>query len=257
MIICLDVGNSHIYGGVFDGEEIKLRFRYSTDQVGTSDQVGTFLRQVLRENRIAYENITHISMCSVVPSIDYSITAACVKYFNLEPFILRAGVKTGLKLHIKNPLELGSDRMANSIAATHYYPQQNIILGDFGTATTFCAISADHTYLGGVILPGFKTAMESLHLNTAKLPTVEIVKPDQTLGKTTEDNIQSGLYYGQLGAAQLVIKNIIKETFKNEPTVVLGTGGFAYLLEKEKIFDAIIPDLVLQGLRLALAKNVR
>lgn len=257
MIICLDVGNSHIYGGVFDEEDIKLRFRYASDQVGTSDQIGIFLRQVLRENNISHTSIKYISLCSVVPSIDYSITAACLKYFNLEPFVLRAGVKTGLKLHIKNPLELGADRMANSIAATHFYPKQNIILGDFGTATTICAISADNTYLGGAILPGFRTSMESLHFRTAKLPPVEIVKPDQTLGKTTADNIQSGLYYGQLGAAQLIIKNIIKETFHNEKTIVVGTGGFAYLFEKENLFDIIMPDLVLHGLRIALAKNVK
>ena len=227
------------------------------NQVGTSDQVGIFLRHALRENNINCENIKHISLCSVVPSIDYSITAACVKYFNIEPFTLKAGVRTGLKLHIKNPLELGADRMANAIAATHYYPKQNIILGDFGTATTFCAISADNTYLGGVIMPGFKTAMESLHTKTAKLPPVEIIKPDQTLGKTTEDNIQSGLYYGQLGAAQLIIKNITSEIFKNEKTIILGTGGFAYLFERENIFHSIMPDLVLQGLRIALGKNVK
>lgn len=257
MILCLDVGNSHIFGGVFKGEEIKLKFRYSTDQIGTSDQIGTFLRQVLRENQIDYSDIKHISLCSVVPSLDYTIVAACVKYFNIDPFVLKAGVKTGFKLHIKNPLELGADRMATSIAATHYYPKRNIVVADYGTATTYCAISSDNTYLGGVIMPGFKTAMQSLHFSTAKLPPVEIIKPQVTLGKSTDQNIQAGLYYSQLGAALLIIKNLSHEAFNGDKPVVLATGGFAYMLEDTNIFDAVLPDLVLQGLRIALAKNVK
>jgi type III pantothenate kinase len=257
MILCLDVGNSHIFGGIFVEEELKFRFRYATNLVGTSDQLGIFFRQVLRENHIDYTQIQHLVLCSVVPALDYSITAACLKYLDKDPFIIKAGIKTGLKLHIKNPLELGADRMATSIAAAHMFPKQNIIIADYGTATTYCAISADNTYLGGVILPGLRTAMQSLHNATAKLPPVEILKPDETLSKTTEGNIQAGLYYGQLGAAQLIIKNLIKEAFSGEKPVIIGTGGFAYLFENEHLFDIIVPDLVLHGLRVALTKNLK
>ena len=133
MILCIDVGNSHIYGGVFDEDEIKLRFRH-TSKVSTSDELGIFLKSVLRENNCSPEKIKKIGICSVVPQLDYSLRSACVKYFSSEPFLLQAGVKTGLNIKYRNPLEVGADRIANAIAATHSYPNQNIIVIDFGTA---------------------------------------------------------------------------------------------------------------------------
>lgn len=255
MILCLDVGNSHLFGGVFVNNEIKLRFRYASNQVGTSDQLGLFFKQVLRENELAPEQIKKIALSSVVPALDYTITAACIKYFNTNPFLLKPGVKTGLKLQVKNPLELGADRIANAIAASDLFPSKNIIVLDFGTATTVCAISAKNEYLGGVILPGIKTSMQALQLNAAKLSAVEIIKPPSTLGKTTEHNIQAGLYYGQLGAMREIIKNLSRDVFADKRPIVIGTGGFAYLFEAEKIFTLNIPDLVLQGLLIALEKN--
>ncbi|MBI2785848.1 MAG: type III pantothenate kinase, partial [Legionella longbeachae] len=127
MILCIDVGNSHIYGGVFNGEEIKLRFRH-TSKVSTSDELGIFLKSVLRENDCLAEEIKQIGICSVVPQIDYSLRSACVKYFAIEPFLLQAGVKTGLNIKYRNPVEVGADRIANAIAATHLYPNQNVIV---------------------------------------------------------------------------------------------------------------------------------
>jgi type III pantothenate kinase len=255
MLLCLDVGNSHIFGGVLDGEKIKLRFRYASEQVVTSDQFGLFFKAVLRENAIDPKQIIKISLCSVVPSLDYSITAACIKYFNIEPFVLKPGVKTGIKLQVKNPLQLGADRIANAIAAVHQFPDKNIIIIDFGTATTYCAVSATKEYLGGVIMPGLKLEMQALHLNTAKLPPVEIIKPKQTLGKTTEQHIQSGLYYGQLGASRQIIKNLTHEAFGGKKPLIIGTGGFAYLFEQENLFTMIVSDLILHGLRIMLEKN--
>lgn len=257
MILCLDVGNSHIYGGVFAGKEIKFKFRYASDQPGTSDQIGLFFKTVLRESGINPADIKEIALSSVVPSLDYSVTAACIKYFDIDPFLLKPGIKTGLKISIQNPLEVGADRIANAIAATDYFPDKNIIVADFGTATTYCAVTSEKEYLGGVILPGLKIAMQSLHLNTAKLQPVEILKPEQTLGKTTAKNIQSGLYYGQLGAANSIIQNLTQEAFSRKKPVIIGTGGFAYLFETEKLFTTIIPDLILHGLRIALEKNRR
>ncbi|QBR83919.1 type III pantothenate kinase [Legionella israelensis] len=254
MILCLDVGNSHIYGGVFAGDDIRVRFRH-TSKVITSDELGIFLKSVLRENNCSPEAIHQIAICSVVPQIDYSLRSACLKYFSIEPFFLQAGVKTGLNLKYRNPLEIGADRIANSIAAVHFYPNQNIIIIDFGTATTFCVINAQKSYLGGVILSGIRLSVDSLSTNTAKLPPVEIVKTQQVIGRSTIESIQSGVYYGALGAGRELIQRLKTEAFANEEVLVLATGGFASLFENQGLFDVHVPDLVLQGVRLSALMN--
>lgn len=254
MILCIDVGNSHIYGGVFNGDEIKLRFRH-TSKVSTSDELGIFLKSVLRENDCSPQRIKRIGICSVVPQVDYSLRSACVKYFSTEPFMLQAGVKTGLNIKYRNPIEVGADRIANAIAATHIYPDQNIIIIDFGTATTFCAITAKKMYLGGSILPGVRLSADALSKNTAKLPSVEIIKPEQVVGRSTIESIQSGVYYGVLGACRELIQRITQDAFAGQKVMVLATGGFASLFEKFGLYDQLVPDLVLQGVRLSLLMN--
>jgi type III pantothenate kinase len=256
MIICLDVGNTNIFGGVFQNEAIVLRFRYNTRHNSTSDELGLFLKEVLRENNIDHAKISHIAICSVVPSIDYSLHAACKKYFKIEPFNLHSGVKNGLNILCKPPEELGADRIATAIAATHNHPDQNLIVIDLGTATTFCAITRKRDYLSGAIMPGIKISMEALGANAAKLSAVEIVVPKIAVGRTTAENIQSGLYYGQLGAMRELIKRFTEEVFTDQPPVVIGTGGFAHLFQESEIFDFIEPDLVLHGLRIALKINL-
>lgn len=254
MLLCLDVGNSHIYGGVFVGEEIQLRFRQSS-KVSTSDEVGIFLRSVLRENGVMPEAINRIGICSVVPQVDYSLRSACMKYFSADPFLLQAGVKTGLNIKYRNPLEVGADRIANAIAATHSFPNRNIIVIDFGTATTFCAINASKSYLGGVIMPGVRLSVEALTNNTAKLPSVEILRMEQAVGRATAESIQSGVYFAALGACKEVIARITAEVFAGERPMILATGGFASLFDREGLFDLLVPDLVLQGVRLAVLMN--
>lgn len=255
MILTLDVGNSQIFGGVFDGGKIKLRFR-KTSQVGSSsDEIGIFLRSVLSENGIDPKRIERIAMCSVVPDVVYSLKNACKKYFNITPFLLQAGVKTGLKINYRNPLEVGSDRIANSIAATNLYPKKNLIIVDLGTATTFCAITKDRDYLGGSIVSGLRLNMEALESKTAKLPSVEIVPSTEALGRSTVESLQSGLYFGHLGTIKEIIARLTKQCFDGEAPFVIGTGGFAGLFESEKVFDAILPDLVLKGLLLSLKMN--
>ncbi|KTD55894.1 pantothenate kinase [Legionella sainthelensi] len=254
MILCIDVGNSHIYGGVFDGDEIKLRFRH-TSKISTSDELGIFLKSVLRENNCLPESIKQIGICSVVPQIDYSLRAACVKYFSIEPFLLQAGVKTGLNIKYRNPVEVGADRIANAIATTHLYPNQNVIVIDFGTATTICVISAQKAYMGGAILPGVRLSVDALSKNTAKLPAVEIIKIENSIGRSTIESIQSGVYYGVLGACRELIQRMIEEVFGTEKTLILATGGFASLFEKQGLYDYLVPDLVLQGIRLAALMN--
>ncbi len=259
MILSLDVGNTQIYGGVFESftetEKILLTFRRNSKQGSSSDEVGIFLRMVLRENGIDPKQIKQIVLCSVVPEVIFSLKGACQKYFNIQPFILQAGVKTGLRIKYRNPLEVGADRIANSIAATHMFPRQNLIIVDLGTATTFCAINKEKDYLGGVIIAGLKISMEALEAKTAKLPSVEIVSKDQVLGLSTIDSLQSGLFYGHLGAMREIIIKLTHECFQDEKPMVIGTGGFSSLFDKAKIFDRTITDLVLKGNVLSLAYN--
>ena len=254
MILCIDVGNSHIYGGVYAGEEICLRFR-QTSQSNTSDEIGLFLKAVLRENDCDPAAISTIALCSVVPQLDYSLRAACIKYFQLDPFFLQAGVKTGLNVQYRNPGDVGADRIANAIAATHRYPATPLIVIDFGTATTFCAITAQKQYLGGAILPGVRLAVDALSNKTAKLPAVEIVRVEQALGRSTIESIQSGVFYGALGACRELIARIKQEVFAEQAVLVLATGGFASLFEHHGLYDHLLPDLVLEGIRIAAELN--
>lgn len=255
VILCLDVGNSQIYGGIFDQDRLKFTFRYATSSANTADQLGIFLKNVLHENKFDPSTITKIAICSVVPYLDYSLRAACKKYFDLTPFMLQAGVKTGLNIKYRNPVEVGADLIATAIAAVQSKPGKNIIIIDFGTATTLCAISKEKDFLGGVIVPGMRIAMSSLETNTAKLPSVEIVKPESIIGRSTVECIQAGLFYGQLGAVREIIKRITSEMFSNVTPDIIATGGFSHLFANENIFTEVVPDLVLQGLRLALQMN--
>ena len=255
MILALDVGNSQIYGGLFEADMMKISFRRNSKQGSSSDEVGIFLRSVLRENGFDPSLVRQILICSVVPDLIYSLRGACRKYFDLEPFILQAGVKTGLNVQYRNPTEVGADRIANAVAGTVLFPQQNLIIVDLGTATTFCAITKDRRYLGGSIIAGLRISMESLESRTAKLPSVEIISSSQALGKTTIESIQSGLYYSHLGAIREICGRLSFECFEKEKPWIVGTGGFAHLFEKEKIFDKVMPDLVLQGLLFAAKLN--
>ncbi|MGE5087182.1 MAG: type III pantothenate kinase [Bacillota bacterium] len=255
MILCLDVGNTQIYGGLFDKDKMVLSFRKNSKSGASSDETGIFLRTAIRENGYDPAQVKQIAICSVVPEVIYSLRGACMKYFNINPFILQAGVKTGLRVKYRNPLEVGADRIANSIAGTHLYGNKNLIIVDLGTATTFCAITKEKDYLGGSIIAGLRLCMEALEAKTAKLPSVEIVSMHEALGRSTIESLQSGLYYGHLGAMKEIIAKITKECFQDEKPLIIGTGGFSSLFEKEKLFDVIIPDLVLKGMLIALQHN--
>ncbi len=252
MLLCLDVGNTHILCGVFIKDKLILRFRYATPLLGTADQFGIFLINILKFNRLDPLKINAISASSVVPNYDYTLRHTFFQYFkNANYFILQPGVKTGLNIRCKNPNEVGADRIANAIGAIALFPKKALILIDMGTATTLCAISEDRNYLGGAILPGLRLCMEALKNNTAKLMAVDIEVPSTFMGRTTRESIQSGLYYGHLGALKEITSGFKQEIFPNQVVNVIGTGGFSQLYEKTGLFDAIIPDLVLQGLRRA------
>jgi type III pantothenate kinase len=248
MLLCLDIGNTHILGGIFDNDKLVSRFRYATHLIGTADQFGSFLVTILQTNNITPEQITATAVCSVVPSCDYTIRHTIALYIKSPFFILQAGAKTGLNIKYKNPNEVGADRIANAIGAVNSFPNKNIIIIDMGTATTVCAINKKRDYLGGTILPGIRLGMESLKTNTAKLMEVDIEVPSSYIGRSTRESIQAGLFYGQLGALKEIISGFKLEIFKDEPVLVIGTGGFAQLFKNSSLFDVIVPDLVLNGL---------
>ena len=255
MILTLDIGNTQLSGGVFKENKIVLTFRCATTHGTSSDELGIFLRSVLRENGIDSKLISDIAICSVVPSLNYAITSACVKYFGIEPRMIRSGIKTGLKLRYSNPKEIGADRIAAAIGASALKLKSRIIVVDMGTATTVDVITKDNEYWGGAILPGINMMMHALSSGTAQLPSVEIVEPEKACGNSTVTAIQSGLYYGTLGSIRELISRFTEEVFKGEKAIVLATGGFSNLFRESGLFDRIESQLVLDGLRIALELN--
>lgn len=257
MILILDVGNTQILAGVFIEGELRFQFRKSSRAMMSSDEFGLFLRSILRENELDPRDVQRIGLATVVPELLYTITSACKKYFDLKPFVLQPGVKSGLKLGYKNPLEIGADRIANSIGAVDRFPNRHLIIVDFGTATTFCVVSKQKDYLGGVITPGLRISMEALEKNTSKLPSVEIVRMKTLVGRSTVESIQSGLYFSNVFAVRGIIQEITRECFPDEKPLVIGTGGFSRLFENDGLFDHWEPDLVLHGLYRAYQMNIK
>jgi type III pantothenate kinase len=256
MILCIDVGNTTVHAGLYPHAGVDapllLQFRKTSDSRASSDELGVFLRAALRENGVDPSAIRRIGIASVVPDALFSLRGACQKYFGLEPFVLQAGVRTGLRIKYRNPLEVGADRIANAVAATQLFPGRDLLIADFGTATTFCAVTAERDYLGGVIVAGLRISLEA----------VEIVPMHGrgSLGRSTVESLQSGAYLGQLGAVREIIGRLQAEHFPagegaSQLPLRLGTGGFAGLFEQEGVFDEVIPDLVLRGILLASALN--
>jgi type III pantothenate kinase len=252
MLLCLDVGNSQIFGGVYAGEELRATFRRTSGIRSSSDEFGTFFRMVLRENGVDPDEIDTAAVCSSVPDVVHSLRNCFRKYFRLEPFLLQPGVKTGLKIRYRNPLEVGSDKIANAIGAVARFPDRNLLIADFGTATTLCAVSKEKEYLGGIIAPGIHMSMAALESKTARLPIVEIVRPAEILGRSMTESIQAGLYYGTLATIRSFVACVTEQHFSEEKPVVIGTGGFGRLFEEEQLFDAFVPELSLIGLRRAV-----
>ena len=256
MLLTLDVGNSQIFCGVYDGEDLKTTFRRTSSIRASSDEFGTFFRATLRENGVDPEEIDMAGICSVAPDAVHSLRNCFRKYFRFEPFLLQPGVKTGLKIRYRNPLEVGADKIANAIGALSRFPGRNLLIVDFGTATTLCAVTRDKEYLGGVITPGISIAMAALESQTARLPTVEILRPSAVLGRSTVESIQSGLYYGTLAAMRYLAAAVTMEHFAEEKPLVVGTGGFGRLFDQEHLFDEFVPELPLLGLRLAVGLSL-
>jgi type III pantothenate kinase len=259
MLLCLDIGNSHLHGGVFDdgnnNNKLLLQFRHDAKQIGSSDQLGIFIRNVLRENNIDYTEITKIGIASVVPVIDYTARSACVKYLKLEPLFLTSDIKTGIIIKTNTPNEVGADFIADAIAAKQLYPDRDILTFDLGTATKCSYLNKNGEFLGATIAPGMRLMMESLQQNTAKLFGVELVQPTSAIGKATKPAIQSGIFYSQLGFIIQIIEQVTKEYDLNSKPLVIATGGFSHLFAESKIFDIIVPELALLGIKHMLELN--
>jgi type III pantothenate kinase len=255
MVLCLDVGNTQIFGGIFKDNTLSSTFRKSSLNVASADEFGLFLRAVLRESGFDPLEVQHIAICSVVPNLVHSLRAACLKYFSGEPFLLQPGVKTGLKINYRNPVEVGADRIANAVGALDRFPGTNLIILDLGTASTFCAVSTERQYLGGAITAGLRISMEALESKTARLPAVEIVRSGTVIGRSTVEAIQAGLFYGAVGEIREITQRIEAECFAGQQVMVIGTGGFSRLFEEEGLFDKLVPDLVLHGLYVVWRMN--
>ena len=247
MILSIDVGNSVTNFGIFDGDELSLQFRRNTNLNSSSDEIGIFLRSVLRENGFDWKDISRVGCCSVVPTANHSIAVACKKYLNQEPLFVQAGVKTGLKLKYSNTKEIGSDLIAAAVGAVRLCPQKDLLIVDMGTATTVEIVTKDREFLGGAIMPGLKISVDALSAATASLPLVEIAKPAHISGGSTTEAIQGGLYYGTAGAIKELCYLYQKNVFKGEKPFVIGTGGFSSFYSDYKLFDKIVPELVLLG----------
>lgn len=254
MILALDIGNTNIKCGLFDGMEMLSYFRVSTDRRKSSDEYGIVLLQLIEHAGYSARDVRGIVMSSVVPSINFTIEHMCRNYFGMEPMSVEPGIKTGINIKYENPRELGSDRIANAVAAYELYGGPCITI-DFGTATSFGAISARGEFLGGAICPGLKLAAEALTERTAQLPRFELVRPETVIGKNTVTNMQSGIVYGYIGQVEYLIERIKREL--NSPNAkVIATGGLALLIADEsKAIDVLDGLLTLKGLCLIYGKN--
>ena len=254
-ILTIDIGNSATNFGIFDGQKLVLQFRHTTNINSSSDEIGIFMRSVLRENGFDWKKIDRIGCCSVVPSSNYSMASACKKYFEKDALFIQAGIKTGLKLKYTNTKEIGADLIAAAIGAVNLFPEKDLIIVDLGTATTLELVSSKKEFLGGAILPGLKISVEALAQKTANLPTVEIARPANITGATTQEAIQMGLYYGHAGAIKEICGLYQKNVFKESKPYIIGTGGFSKIYSDYRLFDEIIPELVLYGVKCAVQLN--
>ena len=228
MILTLDIGNTNIKTALFEGMEMRQYWRLATNRNRTSDEYGMALMNLLKHHDIDRSGIEGIMISSVVPQINFTIEHMCRNYFGMEPMKIEPGVKTGINIKYENPRELGSDRIANAVAAYELYGGPCITI-DFGTATSFGAISAKGEFLGGAICPGLKLAADALTENTAKLPRFELVKPENVIGRTTVANMQAGIVYGYIGQIKYLVNRMKKEM--NMPDIkVIATGGLAVLV---------------------------
>lgn len=257
MILLVDVGNTNIVLGVYKGLENIASWRISTDSKKTSDEYGIQVMQLFMQSELNPKEVEGIIISSVVPNIMHSLENMIKKSFGINPLVVGPGIKTGINIKYDNPKEVGADRIVNAVAA-HYIYKRDMILIDFGTATTFCALRENGNYMGGCIVPGVKISSDALFERAAKLPRVELEVPNNIICKNTITSMQAGILYGYIGQVEYIVKKIKKEMieFGSEEPLVIATGGLANLIAKETdVIDKVDSSLTLEGLRIIYEKN--
>ena len=256
MLLVIDVGNTNIALGVYQGKKLLDNWRMSTNKNQTADEIGIFIHSLCEHSNLDSDAVEAIIISSVVPNVMYSLVHGLVKYFNIQPMIVGAGMKTGVNLMMDNPKEMGSDRIVKLVSAYEIYGGPAIVI-DYSTATTFDVINDKGVFISGITAPGIQICADALVNSTAQLPKVEIKKPDSILVKNTISSLQAGIVYGHIGETKYIIEQIKKET--GIPDIkVIATGGLAKIMESnEKLFDVVDPFLTLKGLRLLYEKNKR
>ncbi len=254
MILVIDVGNTNITFGVYDGEELVSTFRMMSNVTRTSDEYGMMITGLLDRNGVKVDDINGAIVSSVVPNVMHALNGAVVKYVKTKVLEIGPGVKTGIKIITENPREIGADRIVDAVGAYEKYGGPVLVL-DFGTATTYDLITADGSFAAGITAPGIKISAKALWTDTAKLPEIEIKKPASILAQETISSMQAGLVYGQIGQTEYII-NKVKEESGYKDLKVVSTGGLGRIISDETdLIDVYDPILTLDGLRLIYLKN--
>lgn len=254
MILVVDVGNTNITFGVFDGDKLATSFRMMSKIEHTSDEYGMMIKSLILSNNIALEDIHGAIIASVVPKVMHALTGALTRYLNVKPIVVGPGTKTGIKITTENPREIGADRIVDVVAAFEKYGGPVLVI-DFGTATTYDLVTGDGCFGVGITAPGIKISAKALWTDTAKLPEIEIKKPASILASETITSMQAGLMYGQIGATEYIIREVKKQSGLPNCKVV-STGGLGRLISEETaMIDVYDPALTLDGLRIIYSKN--
>lgn len=253
MLLVIDVGNTNMVLGVYKDTELLDHWRISTDRQRTTDEYGVLIRELFYLNDLRADDINAIIISSVVPPVVPTLERMCQRYFGLSPLLIGPGVKTGMDIRYDNPREVGADRIVNAVAAYEKYGGPVIIV-DFGTATTFCAVDAKGVYLGGSICPGIGISTEALVQRTAKLPRIELKRTDSVICRNTIESMQAGVFYGFVGQVEGIVSRMRRELGMSAR--VVATGGLAVVIAPAtKAIDVVEPMLTLEGLRIIYERN--